>query len=349
VELVEALGLLEPELRPLLELCPLLELRPLELLPELAAELCPLLEPEPEEELLWPELPPPPLEPELAREEPEPAELEEPELCMKLPRGASRRGSEDLPPLEEGEESAEGEVAPEPEPLLLAPLPPELAPPLEPELEPGVEESRIMLSGNWRRDAGTRARPDDGEESSEAAPEPPELKLPPEPELPGPELVITPPDWPPPRRRSRALRIASCRSTSRSRPEGRPPESAAGRPLPPEPADPPEPLPAFTPEPPVGVPLGPEPGVPTTPEPLPPAGFPPLLPRASRSLRRPGPGSSGGRMVVGPRPTTTGSRRPVGGGGVGAWCPGGGLWTATTGLQWCHWFPGRQHQPCPLM
>ncbi|HEV2023055.1 MAG TPA: hypothetical protein VGQ94_11095, partial [Terriglobales bacterium] len=278
--LVELLGLLELELRPLLELwppaeeLPLLAWLPPELLPELPLELCPLLEPEPEGELLWPELPlalplPPELElddPELEEPVLEAAEPEEPELGMKFSRRGSRRGSGDLPPPEVGAGSAAGEVASEPE--LLPPLPPELALPLEP--EPAVGESLVMLGGNWRRGSGTRCRPEAGEEPCEAAPEPPEVGLPPEePELPEPELVITTPDWPPAPRRSRALRIASSSSISRSRPEGRRPESAAGWPLPPEPTDPPEPLPALTPEPepPEGVAPGPEPGVPTPPEP----------------------------------------------------------------------------------
>ena len=91
--LVELLGLveLELELRAPLELPPLLLLGRLALaLPaELPLELRELLAPELDEELdeglLRPELPPP--EPELTREEPGPAELEEverdePELCM---------------------------------------------------------------------------------------------------------------------------------------------------------------------------------------------------------------------------------------------------------------------------
>jgi len=211
-----------------------------------------------------------------------------------------------------------------------------------------------MLSGNMRRDSGTRARPEVGEESCAAAPEPepPELGLPPEgAELPGPELVMTPPDWPlPPERRSRALRIASSSSTSRTGPEPRPPESAGDCPILPGPMETPAPPPAVTPEPPEVAPPEPATAAPTTPEPLPPAGFPPLLPRASGSLRpRPGPGSSGGRMVAGPWPTSTGSRRPVGGGGLGTTCPAGGLWTATTGDQRFQCLPGRQHQPCPPM
>lgn len=231
VVLVELLVLLELELelRAPLGLWPLLllleRLAP-ELLPELPLELCELLAPELEEGLdeglLRPELPLPPelaLPPELLLPplelelglplELEP-ELEEPELCMKFSRGASRRGSWGLPPPEEGEGSAAGELAPEPAPLL--PLPPELALPLEAEPEPELEESVKMLGGNGRRESGALPRPEEGEGSSgvEVAPEPP---LPPEtagaPALPGPELVMTPPDRPPAPRRSRALRIAS--------------------------------------------------------------------------------------------------------------------------------------------
>lgn len=197
----------------------------------------------------------------------------------------------------DGDGAATGAVAPESE--LLPPLPTEPVLPLEPEV--GVGRSLVMLGGNWRRGSGMRSRSEAGETSWEGAPVPPEPGLGPEGAgLAGPELVTTPPDWAPPRRRSRASRMASSKSTSRRTPAGRSPVSAAGCPLPPEPTEPPAPLPAFTPEPPVGVPVEPAPGVPTAPEPLPPAGFPPLLPRASGSLRRPGPGSSGGRMVEGP-------------------------------------------------
>ena len=130
VVLVEPLLLLElPELElpPLPELW-LAEAPPLERLPpelplELPPELRPPLEPElagellpPEPEgALWTALPPllpepllPPLQPELEREEPAP---EEPELCTKVSRGISRRGSGTLPPSAAGVESAAGEDA----------------------------------------------------------------------------------------------------------------------------------------------------------------------------------------------------------------------------------------------
>ena len=121
-----------PEEPPLLawlpaEELPLLAWPPPELLPELPLELRGL-EPALDEELPAPELPlllpPPP--PELGLAYPEPAELdpEEPELCTKLSRGNSRRGSEDRPPPAAGAESAAVEVAPEPDPL-----PPLLTPP----------------------------------------------------------------------------------------------------------------------------------------------------------------------------------------------------------------------------
>lgn len=165
-----------------LELCllpeelPLLGRLPPELLPELPLEPRELLEPELDEELLAPELPLLPLQPELGLAGPEP---EAPELRTKFSCGTSRRGSGDLPTPDEGAGSAGAEVAPEPDPLLLPPLQPELGTPLEPELEPGVGESRVMLGGNWRRDSGIRSRPEEGEEScGEVKPEPPLVETP---------------------------------------------------------------------------------------------------------------------------------------------------------------------------
>lgn len=129
--------------------------------------------------LLWTELPllPPPLPPEFDREGPE--------SFMKFSCGTSRRGSGDLPTPGEGAGPAGAEAALEPDTL------PELALglglPLEPELEPALVESRVMLGGNMRRGSGTLPRPEEGEVSSEAAPEspppldrdPPELEPPP--------------------------------------------------------------------------------------------------------------------------------------------------------------------------
>lgn len=284
------MGPLELWLLP--EELPLLGRLPPVLLPELPLEPRELLEPALDEELLALGLPLLPLQPELGLAGPEP---EEPELCMKFWCGTSRCGSGDLRTPGEGAGSAGAEVAPEPDPLLLPPLRPELGAPPEPELGAGVGESRVMLEGNWRRDSGIRSRPEEGEESgAEVTPEPPPEETPEPDPLPEPELVMTPPDWPPAARWSRALRIASSRSTSRPRPAGRRTGSTAGCPLPPDATGVPEPLPETTeiPWPPEEMPRETGDGVATPPEPLPPAVVPPLLPRRLRfRMRCSGPGS----------------------------------------------------------